>query len=349
MAEGDELWQITGGNVSLGAFTDLKASGSIDYKGATVPDGGNLIRVYYSFSDESGESVTRPICTCFVDLGDDTHTGSFVEGSAELRSVLAVLADDGPGKPYVAAAGANPVSLAADIAKSLGLRVNVTPSSYRLAGSHICDPDETWLGVVNWLLAAAGYSSVYPDAMGTVQMHPYVEPTKRSPSWWFRDDGESAMKVSVTHSDNKSGIPNAVNLWYEDETCGIAAKAVNTDDRSSASTVVLGRTISMRVEVDEIAGNSVSEKLANLKQEAKKQLIDNSTLIEKLEIPCMYVPIEPNDCVGVEWEEAGIDFIGGCTAMDITCALGAATVVKIRNLLPPDFEVTVSGEVSWSV
>ena len=349
MAESEDIWQIVGGSASLGAFTEIKASGTISYKGTSVPDDGDLVRVYYSFEDELGESIMRAICTCFVELGDDTHFGALVEGKADLRSTLAVLSDDGPGKPYNVSAGVNPVAVAVDIARKLKLRVNATASSYALSSQHLFDPDATWLEIVNWLLEAAGYSSAYPDPMGTVQMHPYVEPTKREPSWWFRSDGKSAMKRGIMRSDNRAEVPNAVRLWYEDDTCGLIAEAVNTDKRSTASTISLGRTVSIREEVEELAGGNAVEKLESLKAAARKKLTDNSTLIEYMKIPCMYVPVEPNDCIGLSDTDSEIEFIGGVTSMNVDFSTGAPTNVKARKLLRPDFEMTVTGEVVWSV
>lgn len=349
MAEGEDFWQIVGGRASLGAFTDIKASGTISYKGTSVPDGGDLVRVYYSFTDSLGERVERVICTCFVELGEESHAGALVEGDADLRGVLAVLADDGPGMPHTVAAGADPVALAAGIATGLGLRVNATASPYRLGSQHVFDPQDSWLDVVNWLLTAADYGSCYPDPMGTVQMHPYVEPTEREPSWWFRDDGRSAMKREVRRSDNRAGTPNSVRYWHEDDSCGIFAEAVNVDPRSAASTTVLGRTVSMREEVEELSGSTAQAKLESLKSAARKKLLDNSTRIEYLEVPCMYVPVEPNDCVGAEVGRSGISFVGGVTSVEVGFDRGAPTTVRMRRLIRPDFEAKVTGEVVWSV
>lgn len=347
MEEGADLWQVTGGSLSLGAFTEIKATGSISYKGTEVPGDGGLVRVYYSFEDGSGESVSRPLCTCFIELGEETRTGALSEGDADMRSVLAVMADSGPGVPYAVAAGEDPVARAASIARGLGLTVNATESGYRLGSQHVFDPDAGWLEIVDWLLTAAGYGSCYPDAMGTVQMHPYTEPSERIPTWWFRDDGKSAMKPGVKRSDNRAGIPNAVRYWYEDETCGLFAEAVNTDSRSAASVPSMGRTVSLREEAEELQGTDAAGKLASLKEAAHGKLVDNSTMIEYLEVPCMYVPVEPNDCVGVDVASSGISFVGGVTSVEVGFGMGAPTTVRIRRLLRPDFEVSVSGEVVW--
>lgn len=349
MAEGKDVWQITGGSANLGAFTDLKATGTVDFKGTEPMERGNLVRVYYGFTDDDGESTERVVMTGFVQFGSTEHRGALKSGTAELRGVLCVLADDKPGRPYVVSAGTNAVGKAKQVAEERGLRVNATPSSYTLANEHVFDTDTSYLGIVNWLLDAAGYSGAFPDAMGTVQMVPYIEPTRREPTWRFADDGASAMKPTISDSDNSADTPNVARAWYEDDTCGLFAEATNIDPRNEASVAVLGRVNPIFVDVTELAGADATAKLANLKALVKKTLLDNSTHIRYVEVPCLYVPVEVNDCIEVEYARAGVSFLGGVTAIDVDFTRGAPCVVKARHLLKPDFETSVDGEVAWDV
>lgn len=347
--EGRDVWQVTGGTASLGAFTDLKATGSIELKGDEAIERGNLIRVYYAFTGDNGETVSRALMTAFPELGTMEHDGPMKIGTAELHGVLVVISVDKPGKPYVVSAGTNAVAKAKAIAEEHRLPVNATPSAYELANDHVFDVETSYLGIVNWLLDAAGYSSAYPDAMGTVQMHPYVEPLRRSPVWTFADDGRSAMKPRFGTSDNIADTPNVVRLWYEDDSCGLFAEASNVDPMSEASIPVLGRVNPEIDNVTELTGNGFSAKLANLKELARKSLIDKSTRIDYVEVPCLYVPVEPNDCIAVEDSSAGVSFVGSVTTVDVDFECGAPCTVKARRLLKPDFDVSVSGEVDWHV
>lgn len=348
MDEAEDYWQVTGGSAKDSAFTDLKSTGSIEYKGATVPDGNDAVRVYYGFTDSTGERYEEPVITGFLDLGDTQHEGALVTGSADISGMLVVLSDTGPGCPLTLAAGTSAVDEAARIAKSLHLRVSSAPSSYKLGKAHTFDVDSTWLEIVNWLLTVADFSSAYTDAWGTVQMQPYVEPTERTPSWTFRDDETSFFKPGVKTSDNRADTPNVVRLWYEDDTCGLFAEARNDDPRSQSSTVVRGREKLLCETVEELSGDTTATMLESLKSEAVKRLRDNSTRIEYVDVPCLFAPIQINDAVELDYTAAGLATIGSATSRDVEFSRGAPTTVRTRRMLRPDFSAKSSGRVAWS-
>lgn len=347
MQEAEDFWQVTGGSASLSAFTDLKDQGSIDYKGQSVPDGNDLVRVYYGFTDDAGERWEGPVITGFLDLGESTHTDATVEGDADIRGMLAVLADTGPGYPYSVAEGADPVAAARQIAEGLWLRTSAAPCSYRLGGAHTFDAEDKWLAIVNWLLTAADFSSAYTDPWGTVQMQPYVEPTERTPVWTFRDDETSFFKPEVQASDNRADTYNVVRLWFENDDVGLMAEARNDDPLSESSVAVRRREVLLYETVDELAGDTTAKMLANLEELAAKRLRDNSTLIEYKDIPCLYAPFAVNDCAQLDYTAAGLSMIGSVTAVDVDFGRGADTTVRVRRLLRPDFTVTTSGKVVW--
>lgn len=348
MEEAEDYWQVTGGSAKDSAFTDLKSSGAIDFKGATVPDGNDAVRVYYGFTDSTDADYEEPVITGFLDIGDAEHNGALVTGNADISGMLVVLSDTGPGYPVTIAAGAAAVAEAERIAKALSLRVSAAPSSYKLGKVHTFDADTTWLAIVNWLLDVAGFSSAYTDAWGTVQMQPYVEPTERTPSWTFRDDETSFFKPGVKTSDNRADTPNVVRLWYEDDNRGLFAEARNDDPRSQSSTVVRGREKLLCETVDELAGDTTATMLTSLIDEAGKRLRDNSTRIEYVDVPCLFAPVQINDSVELDYTAAGLSTIGSVTTRDVVFSRGAPTTVRTRRMLRPDFNVTKSGRVAWN-
>lgn len=348
MDEAEDYWQVTGGNAKDSAFTDLKSTGTIDFKGATVPDGNDAVRVYYSFTDSAGERYEEPVITGFLDIGDAEHNGALVAGSAVISGMLVVMSDTGPGHPMTISAGTAAVAEAERIARALSLRVSAAPSSYKLGKARTFDADATWLAIVNWLLGVAGFSSAYTDAWGTVQMQPYVEPTERTPAWMFRDDEASFFKPGVRSSDNRADTPNVVRLWYEDDRRGLFAEARNDDPRSQSSTVARGREKLLCETVDELAGDTTATMLASLISEAGKRLRDNSTRIEYVDVPCLFAPVRINDCVELDYTAAGLSIVGSATARDVEFSRGAPTTVRTRRMLRPDFNVTTSGRVAWN-
>ena len=189
--ETDEYDQITGGGIELSAFSDLKAVGSLDFEGASVPDDRDLVRVYYGFTDDFLDSVSVPLATLFFSVSEPTCDGNTVGGTMECSSVLRVLSGKKYGMPFTVAAGTKAVELAVELTESLGLRVNNPDhSGYVVKNDNTFDAGASYLEIVNWLLDVAGFSAVWPDAYGVVQMCEYREPLERPVSVVFSDGEE---------------------------------------------------------------------------------------------------------------------------------------------------------------
>ena len=319
MEEAEDYWQITGGKSSESMFKELKVTGSIDFEGAAVPDESDAIRVYYGFTNQWGERWEGPVATC------------------------------GPGCPLTLPAGTKAVETAAAHLRALGLPVDAAPSSYRLSGPHTFERDESWLGIANWLLSAAGFGSATTDAWGTVQLQPYVEPTEREATWTFPDDGTGFSFPAIKAKDNRADTPNVVRLWYEDDSVGLFAEARNDDPRSEASTTVRRRERQLDDEVTELSGDTPEKMLAALKALAERKLADNSTRIEYVTVPGLFVPAQVGECGLVDYERSGKRFTGGITAKEVDFGPGGETTITMRRLLRPDFKVTTSGKVAWHV
>lgn len=347
MQEAEDYWQITGGSSSESQFKELKATGSVDFEGAQVPDEGDAVRVYYAFTDADGERWEGPVITGFLEVGECELEGALVKGSADLSGMLTV-ATTGPGYPLTVAEGTKAVETAAKYLRALGLPVNAAPDTYTLSSAHTFDRDDSWLAIANWLLTAADFGSATTDPWGTVQMQPYVEPTERTPSWTFADDGTGCSFPAIKARDNRADTPNVVRLWYEDDACGIYAEARNDDPGSEASTVARKREAPLNDEVTELAGDTPEKMLEALKALAEKRLMDNSTRIEYVEVPGLFVPAQVGECAKVDYRRSSKEFTGGITAKEVDFGRGGETTLTMRRLLRPDFTVTTSGKVAWN-
>lgn len=348
MDEAEDYWQITGGKSSESQFKDLKATGSIDFEGAEVPDDNDPVRVYYGFTNQWGETWEGPVLTGFLELSKTERSGAGVSGSGSVSGMLCVAADTGPGAPLTVPEGTAAVEAAAGYLRALGLAVNAAPSGYRLASAHTFDAQDTWLAIANWLLTAANFGSATTDAWGTVQMQPYVEPTEREPTWTFRDDETAFFFPKVTTSDNRADTPNVVRLWYEGDAAGLMAEARNDDPRSPAGTVQRGREVLLCETVTELAGDTPAKMLQALEELAAKRLADNSTRIEYAEVQCLFVPAQVGECGLLDYTRAGTTFTGGITAKDVDFGHGGETTVTMRRLLRPDFKTTTSSKAVWT-
>lgn len=340
--EGGELGMFTGGSLELSALSDLRASGSLDFCGM-MPDGHDMVRVYYSFTDEAGGYEKRPLGTFFMAIGEHGLYGDKKDGAVELESVLRVPLNACYGRYYTVKAGTNAVTKAKSILEGLGLQVNAAPSSYVLSRDAVYESDDKWLTICNDLLSMAGFASCWPDVWGTVQMQPYVEPQERTPVWEFNDGERSIMLPKVKRSDNGGDVHNAVKLVYEDEDEGIWACAYNKDPLSEASTVSRGYEVAEAEKVTELSGDTTAARIANLKAKASTKLAENSSAIEYVEWGHPLLPLQPNDAISIEYVTAGLSWRGSITAMQVEIGKHASCTSRARRFVRKGFEITTEG------
>lgn len=329
--EGEEYTQITGGQLELSAFTDLKVDGSLDFEGLEVPDNHDFVRIYYGYTDSDGEQPMMPLATLMFSVSKPTYEGMTVRGKLECRSTLDILASKSYGAPFTIAAGTQAVQKAIELTESLGLRVNnPDPSAYTIREAHTFKEDEAnYLTIVNWLLDAAGYSSAWVDAYGIVQMTPYVEPTERAVSLTLADDEGSIMHPELSRQSDYSDTPNVVRLCYETDEETLTASASNVDPNSRASLPSRGYEVTYRESVSELAGDTQAQRLANLKAMARQKLIDKSSDIEYVEGRCQYVEgLAPNNALGIDYARADLEWRGALTNVSI----------KLDKTMPADFK-----------
>lgn len=338
--EAEDYQMFTGGSISLSALSELRAQGSLEFAGESLPDEHDLVRVYYRFTDELGETAQFALGTFFLNVGDPTYEGGEVSGSVDLESVLRVALKGKYGRYYTVKAGTNAVSKAAQIIESLGLRTNKPTSSYRLARDVVYEPDQCWLDIVNDLLGMAGYASAWPDAYGVVQMAPYVEPTAREPSWLFDDGERSIMLPEVVVTDNTEDTVNAVRLTYQTEEESLWAAAINNDRNSEASIVCKGYEVTHNETVSELAGDTKAERQENLKAKARTMLMDKSSGVEHVKWRHPWVPLAPNDAAGIDYLMASLNWRGAITSQEIDIGDHCEVESDARRFIRSGFEIT---------
>ena len=342
--EGADLGNVTGGSIELGAFTDLKATCTFNYVGGEAPEQDGLVRIYYSFEDGEG---THPymLGTFIIGYSTVTQTDDRLSGSCDGYSVLKVLADKKYGLPFTACAGEYPVAKAAALMQSLGLKVDVKEeSSYRLANDHTFEPDDSYLTIVNWLLTAAGFASVTPNAEGVCEVRGQSAHEVRQS---FDAGAYSILYPSVSTENDWQSTPNVVRAYYEDDTCAVYAVAKNMSGGKASLDNRGGRELTMYEGVSELEGADADAKLANLTTYATAKLLDNSNEIERVKFSHPYVPLEPNDAVTIVY--GSLDWTGNVTNMRISLAPSTKCETETRRLTAPEITVETENGVLWEV
>ena len=350
--ECSDYTNVTGGSVELSAFTDTKASCSFDFLGGELPDTRDLVRIYYSFTDDNGETAETAIGTFFVEYADTTYeaaNGSLVaSGTVDGSSVLSMLIARKLGVPYTVDSGTDCLEAAVGLVDGVGLPVSAPESNgYQTSTAHTFEPDDSYLTVVNWLLTTAGYQSAYPDAFGRVVIEKYVAPEKRDTVATFRDDSRSIMLPEVAQENDWAQTPNVARLSYSSDDESLYAIARCVSGSKSSLDARGGRELTLVESVTELDGATQQDRIDALEAMARQRLIDQSAEIERATLTHAYIDgIQQNDAIAIEY--SGASWRGNVTNMEIALEASTPCTTKLRRFVDNALEIETEGGALWT-
>jgi hypothetical protein len=239
--------------------------------------------------DVSGQLIAAGVYTCAAPVEEWTATG--LRRSVELTDKLGILDQDiASGDPaglaaYTAVAGANILGLVRDLITGAGEQVPaIEPDTKTLTSALVWDMGTTRLKVVNDLLDAAGYFSLFCDGYGQYQAKRYVTPADRVPVYEsiapFEPGFQSLMDPQWRRDRDIYSVPNrylAVSQGSGD-TAALTSIATNTDPTSPYSFPSRGRWIT-RVDTGvEAADQDALDSIARSRLSAASSVTDQITL-----------------------------------------------------------------------
>lgn len=180
----------------------------------------------------------------------------------------------------------------------------ITPSSATLSGALVWEAGTTKLQIINDLLDAANYFSLYCDGSGQFRAEPYVRPAARPILWEFLDGDKSIYDPNYTRDVDLFSIPNKVIVvGVGDGTApALTSTATNEDPFSPYSYPSRGRWITRTYTGVEIADQ------ATLDEYAQRRLIEATTPTANVTVAHAYVPgLTINNAVRLRRVPAGID------------------------------------------
>jgi hypothetical protein len=177
-----------------------------------------------------------------------------------------------------------------------------------LAAAMTWDMGTTLLKIVNDLLAAANYFSIWTDSQGQFQLTPYIPPLARPPIYEVDSPlsyGDlSRMDPSWTLDNDIYSVPNRIVLVGQgsDEVPAWVATAINNNPSNPFSFVNRGRWITfVETEVE-----AVSQ--AALQSSADRRLIEALAVSRKIVAKHIYLPdIRINGLIKFVNSRAGIE------------------------------------------
>jgi len=335
---------ITDGSIELSTEADLVATGSFSFEGYEIPDTNDLIRIYYRFTDEFGNTESHALATLFTSYSEleyiDTLRGIKAKGTLEGKSVLSVLDESMYGAPYTVKRNENAIYKAVQILKSKNLLVNYTPGSYVLSTDHTFDAGTTWLEIVRWLCDAAGYAAPYPDELGIIQLQPFDDLQRAPARQIFRNDANSIMLPEIEVENPWQETPNVYKLLYNVDTCCMIATARNLSGSRASLDARGGREQTEFDETGELP--ETGNRLTNLMDKAENELKKVSADVEYVTMKHAWLPLYLYDNITIKY--ADFEWTGNVGNMTLNLEPGTMTQTKIKRELYDTLEIERTGE-----
>lgn len=175
--------------------------------------------------------------------------------NVELLDVLTVLQEQQARQSYSLPAGTNVLAAVRDLIEFCGeLAGAIDTGTETLSNPLTWVPGTSILTIINDLLDAAGYMSLWSDGDGNYRVTKYVAPASRSIVWELLDGEQSIYSPSFTRDQDLYAVPNEfiATTQGDADTAGMVSIATNDDPESPFSTVSRGRTISATEQTDSI-------------------------------------------------------------------------------------------------
>jgi len=217
--------------------------------------------------------------------GKHTHRQTSTTGDIEGKDLLWILENDYVGANYSLAAGANIIAAASAIITAKGLRLSIPTSSATLSLAKTWPPDVSKLTIINDLLNAAGYYTLWADRQGVLRSQPYFELSTAHPALELFS-GEGSVVIDAIEQDGVYDVIANQIIVYKENTQGtpIRVTRTNNDPASPVSTVSLGRIITRVIKDTNIAD------LATAKAIAKRAIEESSSYTNKLKVTTFPLP-----------------------------------------------------------
>jgi hypothetical protein len=281
---------VTGGSAEIVAQSTLGGSGSLALDHRRDVDWLSH-RVQATFSDG-----VRPwaVGTYLLSSPTENHSEVGVSYSVGLLTKMNVISEDTVEQRFTLPEGTTVVPAVVALIESTGeTRIAVTASEAALTSGLTWEAGTSKLTIINDLLQAAGYWSLWCDGSGLFRVEPYIDPASRPVSFEFEHGETSVHFPDWAREQDLSSVPNRfVAVGQGDETAApLAGVATNEDPNSPYSYQARGRWITATEEGVEATSQTVID------QYAARKLADAMSPVSRLTVAHAMLPLNPNDLV----------------------------------------------------
>ena len=319
------------GSVTRSASASVKASASISLVDTGQVEDWTQVRIR-PVIDVDGRSW--PLGVFLPDVPEVTHSDDGRMMDISLLDKTTILDGDAFGESYGIEKGTNVADAVRDIIETTGEpATGIEDSSEKLRTALEAEPDDSKLAVVNSLLDAANFFSLYTGGNGRFHADPYLEPNRRSVAVEFVDEDnarliEGLYRPGFTVTRDIGSVPNHVRAvsQSDEEEPALVADARNEDPDSPFSFDRLGF---WRTRVD---SDVKTTSQSSLDAYAARRLKELSAPQETVEIEHPPYEVTINDAVTFTSRRHGIDGLWTVQNQDWSAAFDGLVKSKLRRV-----------------
>ena len=280
------------GSLDFSQQATIKGSGDMRTSDRGVTPYGR-VRVEYVLDPGTNFEQSWVIGSFFTSSPSTTFKDGRQFTDVELYDNLLAMHEDSITEGLVVPEGSDPL---AEVSRQMGAaslyRADVTPTAKRLRTALTFEPGTTRLQVVNALLAAADYFSLWCNGEGVYQVKPYTPPRLRPVEWVFKDGESSIIVDDVTVESSDFNAPNRVLGVSRADGLSkpLVAVATVTDTSSPFHRDNLGR---WRTELLD-GGDADVTSQSDLQARVDRRLAVATTAVRKVVIQHGWVPLQLN-------------------------------------------------------
>ena len=248
----------------------------------------------------------------------------------EAYDQLQVLVDDKMEGRYTIAQGTNYIVAVKALLDSAGIvSQNLAPTSSTLPADLDWEPGTQKKVIINALLGAINYRSLWFDENGVAVAEPYVSPADRASEYSYNTDDESVILPGVKDGLDLFAIPNKwVLVVSEPDRAPLTSVYTNENPNSPTSTVSRGRTI-----VD-VRGYEEAVDQTTLDARAQRIAFEASQVYQQIEMETGIMPMHSDsDVVILVHTALGISAKFAETSWGMELKKGAAMQHRLRRIV----------------
>jgi hypothetical protein len=227
-----------------------------------------------------------------------------VAGEIQLFDKMLELDQDGPIASFTVANTLAVTDAIEQILTELGkTKFVIETSSKKLTNNMTWTAGTPWLKIINELLDAINYFSVWVDPYGFFRISAYVDPAARGVAWVFKDNESSILIPEFDREEDYFSVPNRFIgvATSSGELPPLTSFAENNDPNSRTSFAHRGEWITVTEEGIEAADQATLDAIT------ERRLRELSDITQTLDIQVAAVPMDLNSVVEFESIISGLE------------------------------------------